>query len=292
MHNFFQFVIGGLGFGGIYAFAALGLVLIFKTSGVVNFAFGAMATVVTLILWSLLNHAGLSFAAAWVLAMVIAMVIGAFTNGILMRRIERTAVLVQIVLTLGLLILIEGLAGVLWGYAPKSIPQPLSGNSVNVASFLITPNDLFIIGLTMAIGLLLFVVFEWTRVGLAMRAIAADREVAALMGVRTNLYVTGSWALGTALTGVAAILVAPKSGGLEPTMMDQVAVFAFAAAVVGGFGSMIGAVVGGFLIGVASNLIAAYVSTDLQLTLIFAVIVAVLYVRPDGLFGAQAVSRQ
>ena len=86
MHNFFQFVVGGLGFGGIYAFAALGLVLIFKTSGVVNFAFGAMATVVTLILWSLLNHAGLPFAGAWVLAMVIAMLIGGFANGVLMRR--------------------------------------------------------------------------------------------------------------------------------------------------------------------------------------------------------------
>ncbi len=291
MHNFFQFVIGGLGFGGIYAFAALGLVLIFKTSGVVNFAFGAMATVVTLILWSLLNHAGLPFAGAWLLAMVIAMLIGGFANGVLMRRVERSTVLVQIVLTLGLLILIEGLAGVLWGYGPKSIPQPLSGTSVNVASFLITPNDLFIIGLTVAIGLLLFVVFEWTRVGLAMRAIAADREVASLMGIRTNLYVTGSWAAGTALTGIAAILVAP-SVSLQPTMMDQVAVFAFAAAIVGGFGSLIGAVVGGFLIGVASNLIAAYVSTNLQLTLIFAVIVAILYVRPDGLFGAQAVSRQ
>src|SRR5205085_3663310 len=240
MHNFFQFVIGGLGFGGIYAFAALGLVLIFKTSGVVNFAFGAMATVVTLTLWSLLNHAGLPFAGAWVLAMVIAMLIGGFANGVLMRRIERSAVLVQIVLTLGLLILIEGLAGVLWGYGPKSIPQPLSGKSVNVASFLITPNDLFIIGLTVGVGLLLFVVFEWTRVGLAMRAIAADREVASLMGIRTNLYVTGSWAAGTALSGIAAILVAP-SLGLEPTMMDQVAVFAFAAAIVGGFGSLIGA---------------------------------------------------
>lgn len=291
MHNFIQFVIGGLGFGGIYAFAALGLVLIFKTSGVVNFAFGAMATVVTLILWSLLNHAGLPFAAAWVLAMVIAMGIGAVTNATLLRRVERSSVLVQIVLTLGLLILIEGLAGVLWGYSPKSIPQPFSGTSINVASFLITPNDLFIIALTVAVGLALFVVFEWTRIGLAMRAIAADREVASLMGIHTGRYVTGSWAVGTALSGIAAILVAP-SVSLDPTLMDQVAVFAFAAAIVGGFGSMIGAVVGGFLIGVASNLIAAYVSTNLQLTLIFAVIVAVLYVRPEGLFGVRATSRQ
>jgi len=188
------------------------------------------------------------------------------------------------------LILIEGLAGVLWGFEPKSIPQPVSGSAVNVASFLIAPNDLFIIGLTVAVGLVLFAVFEYTRIGLAMRAIAADREVASLMGVRTHRYVTGSWALGTALSGIAAILVAPTVG-LEPTMMDQVAVFAFAAAILGGFGSLIGAVVGGFLIGVASNLIAAYVSTNLQLTLIFAVIVAILYVRPQGLFGVKETAR-
>ena len=291
MHNFVQFVIGGLGFGGIYALAALGLVLIFKTSGVVNFAFGAMATVVTLILWSLLQHAGLPLAVAWVVAMIIAMAIGAVSEATLLRRVEDSPVLIQIVLTLGLLVLIEGLAGVIWGYAPKSIPQVLHGDAVSIASFLITPNELFIIGLTLLVGLVLFVVFERTRTGLAMRAIAADREAAALMGVRTHRYVTASWALGVALSGVAAILVAPTLG-LEPAMMDQVAVFAFAAAILGGFGSLAGAVVGGFLIGVASNLIAAYVSTNLQLTLIFVVIVAVLYVRPEGLFGVQATSRQ
>ena len=291
MHDFVQFVIGGLGFGGIYALAALGLVLIFKTSGVVNFAFGAMATVVTLILWSLLRKAALPFAVAWVLAMVIALVIGSVTETTMLRRVENSPVLVQIVLTLGLLVLIEGLAGAIWGYGPKAIPQVFPGGPLTVASFLITPNDLFIIGLTVALGVVLFVVFEHTRAGLAMRAIAADRETASLMGVRTRRYVTASWALGVALSGLAAILVAPTLG-LEPAMMDQVAVFAFAAAILGGFGSLAGAIVGGFLIGVASNLIAAYVSTNLQLTLIFAVIVAILYVRPEGLFGVQATSRQ
>lgn len=291
MHNFIQFVIGGLGFGGIYALAALGLVLIFKTSRVVNFAFGAMATVTTLILWSLFTHAGLPFALAWVAAMGVAMVIGGLTNGLLMRRVERSPVLIQIVLTLGLLIFIEGLGGVLWGYEPKTLPQPLSGQAVSIGSFLITPNDLFIIGLTVALAVVLALVFQYTRIGLAMRAIAADREVAAMMGVHTRRYVTAAWAIGTAISGIAAILVTP-SLGLEPSMMDQVAVFAFAAAIVGGFGSLPGAVVGGFLIGVASNLIAAYVSTNLQLTLIFAVIVLVLYVRPEGILGAREVSRQ
>ncbi len=290
MRNFIQYVIGGLGFGGIYALAALGLVLINKTSGVVNFAFGAMATVVTLVLWSLLVHAGLPFALAWLVAMVWAAALGALTELMLLRRVERAPVLVQIVLTLGLLILIEGLAGTIWGYAPKSIPQVLPGAAVSVASFLITPNDLFIVGLTIAIGVALYVIFERTRAGLAMRAIAADRQIASLMGVRTRRYITASWGVGVALSGVAAILVAPTVG-LEPTMMDNVAVFAFAAAILGGFGSLPGAVVGGFLIGIVSNLIAAYVSTNLQLTLVFLFIVVLLYVRPQGLFGAQATSR-
>jgi branched-chain amino acid transport system permease protein len=291
MHNFIQYVVSGLAFGGIYALAALGLVLIFKTSRVVNFAFGAMATVTTLILWSLFARAGVPFALAWILAMGVAALIGGSTSSLLLRRVERSPVLIQIALTLGLLILIEGLAGVLWGYAPKNLPQPLSGQPVSLASFLITPNDLFIIGLTVVLGIALAVVFQFTRIGLAMRAIAADREIAALMGVRTRRYVTAAWAVGTALSGVAAILVTPTIG-LDPTMMDEVAVFAFAAAIVGGFGSLLGAVVGGFLIGVASNLIAAYVSTNLQLTLIFAVIVLVLYMRPEGLFGTREVSRQ
>ncbi|MGI8921116.1 MAG: branched-chain amino acid ABC transporter permease [Solirubrobacteraceae bacterium] len=291
MHEFGQFVVGGLGFGGIYALAALGLVLIYKTSGVVNFAFGAMATVVTLILWTALRRVGVPLVVAWLVAMVGALMIGALCEIALLRRVERAPLLIQIALTLGLLLLIEGLAGVLWGYGPKGVPTVLSGNAVSVASFLIGRDDLFIVLLTLALGGLLFVVFERTRIGLAMRAVAHDRETAALMGISTNRLVTGSWALGALISGVAGILVAPKVG-LSPTMMDDIAVFAFAAAVVGGFGSLAGAIVGGLLIGVVSNLIAAYVSTSLQLTLVFALIVAVLYIRPQGLFGVEATTRQ
>jgi branched-chain amino acid transport system permease protein len=291
MHAFGQYVIGGLPFGGIYALAALGLVLIFKTSGVVNFAFGAMATAVTLILWSVLNNGGLPFVLAWVVAMGAAIGIGALSEATLLRRVERSPMLIQIVLTLGLFLFIEGVAGTIWGYEPKAVPRVLNGKPLALAGFLITPNDLFIIGLTVALGVALFVILERTRVGLAMRAIAADREVASLMGIRTGRYVTGSWAIGVAISGIAAILVAPTVG-LEPAMMDQIGVFAFAAAILGGFGSLAGAVVGGFVIGIVSNLIAAYVSTNLQLSLIFAFIIALLYVRPQGLFGVEAVSRQ
>jgi branched-chain amino acid transport system permease protein len=291
MQHLVQYGIEGLGFGGIYALAALGLVLIFKTSGVVNFAFGAMATVVTLVLWTVAIQVGLPVVIAWLVALLFALLLGAFSDVALLRRIEGAPILIQIVLTLGLLLLIEGLAGVVWGYSPKAVPPVLSGSSVGVGPFLIKRNDLFILALTLAIGAIMYVIFERTRLGLAMRAVAADREVASMMGIRTNRIVTTAWAVGVLISGVAAILVAPTIS-LSPTMMDDIAVFAFAAAILGGFGSLAGAIVGGLAIGVLSNLIAAYISTNLQLTLVFVLIIGLLYVRPQGLFGVAASARQ
>jgi len=124
-----------------------------------------------------------------------------------------------------------------------------------------------------------------------MQAVSQDREVAALMGIRVFRFVTASWAIGVLVTGVAAILVAPTVS-LSPTMMDNIAVYAFAAAVLGGFGSLAGAVVGGFLVGVISSLVGAYLSTNYELSIIFLLIVVVLYVRPQGLFGVEAKTRQ
>lgn len=291
MRAFAQYLIGSLGFGGIYALAALGLVLIYKTSGVVNFAFGAMATVVTLVLWSVFAQAGWPLVAAWAVAALVALAIGAAAERALLERIEQAPVLIQIVLTLGLLLLIEGLAGVFWGYEPKTVPAVLHGPPLAVAGLYFQRNDLFIVGLTVLIAFALSVVFERTRVGLAMRAVAHDRQIAMAMGIRARRYVTASWALGVLITSLSAILVAPAIS-LSPTMMDTIAVFAFAAAILGGFGSLLGAVVGGFLIGAVSNLIAAYLSADLQLTLVFALIIVLLYLRPQGLFGTEAAARQ
>jgi branched-chain amino acid transport system permease protein len=291
MVQFGQDIIGGLGFGAIYALAALGLVVIFKTSRVVNFAFGSMGTVAAMLLWTLLLAAGLPPAGAWLLALAGAALIGALADVALLRRIERTTPLIQITLTLGLFIGIEGLAGVLWGYTPKSLPQLGAAGPLRLGPYYLTPDQLIIVALTAVLAAALYVVLERTRLGLAMRAIAQDRDAAMLMGVPTRGIVTQSWAWGVLLSGLAAILVAP-SVGLSPTMMDQIAVFAFAAAVLGGFGSLAGAMVGGFLVGVVGNLISAYVSTNFQLTFIFLLIVAVLYVRPQGIFGSATEARQ
>lgn len=284
MNKFFELVLLGLGFGGIYALAALGLALVFRTTLVVNFAYGAMATVVTLMLWTLFKGAGLPLVVAWAAALIVGLAVGAVSEIVFLRRVERAPVIIQIVLTLGLLLLIEGLVGAIWGYQPKSIPKVLTGSPLRAGSFSVDPNSAFIVVLTLVVGAALYAVYRFTRMGLAMRAVAEDREVATLMGVRARRYVTASWAIGVLVTGLAAVLVAPSTG-IEPNYMDQITVFAFAAAVLGGFGSLVGAVVGGFILGIGSDLIAGYLNPNLQLTLVFALIVVVLYVRPEGLFG-------
>jgi branched-chain amino acid transport system permease protein len=289
MVDFGQYVIHGLAFGAIYALVALGFNLIFKTTGVVNFAAGAMGMTVTMILWSALDR-GLPLAVAWLIAMAAALAVGALTEAVFLRRIEASPALIQIVVTLGLLLTIEGAAGLVWSYEPKAVPTAVNGSAVAIGPWYTSPNDIFIVGLSLALAGGFYVIFERTRVGLAMRAVAQDREVAALMGVRSFRYVTAAWAVGVLMAGIGAILFAP-SQGLSPTMMDNAAVYAFAAAVLGGFGSLAGAVVGGFLIGIFQNLIGGYLSTDLEVSLIFLLIVLVLYVRPEGLFGVAAKTR-
>lgn len=291
MTVFLQLVVSALGFGGIYALAALGLTIIFKTSNVVNFAYGAMATVVAMVVWSAHATLGLPTALAWVLAILGGGAVGAVSEFAFMRRVEGTAPIVGIVMTLGLLLITEGLTGVAWGYGPKTVPNVLGGPSIALGPVSLDRNNLFIAGLTlvMAFGLHLF--YERTRLGLAVRAVAEDAQVATLMGISRRWILGLSWAAGVAVTGAAATLAAP-SVSLTPTMMDDIAVFAFAAAVLGGLGSLAGSVVGGFAVGILANLVAGYASTNLQLTLVFALIVVVLYVRPQGLFGRAAQVRQ
>ena len=291
MTVFAQLVVSALGFGGIYALAALGLTIIFKTSNVVNFAYGAMATVVAMLAWTVHSGLRLPVALAWAVAIAGGGALGAASEAGVLHRVEGAPPIVGIVMTLGLLLAIEGLSGVIWGYGPKAIPSVLSGPSIAIGPVYVDRNDLFVVGLTLLIALVLYLFYERTRLGLAVRAVAEDAEVASLMGISRRWVLGLSWAVGVAITGVAATLAAP-SVGLTPTMMDNIAVFAFAAAVLGGLGSLAGAVVGGFVVGVLANLIAGYASTNLQITLVFALIVVVLYLRPQGLFGRAARARQ
>lgn len=291
MTLFFQLIISGLGFGAIYALGAISLTLIYNTSNVVNFAAASLATSVAMLFWVFFVQLNLGLLVSWVLALIAAMVIGVVVDGVFMRRVSRAPVLIQIVLTLGLLLAIEGLVGVLFGFNPKTVPHVVHGNPIALGSVYLDQNNAFILGLTLVLALGLYYVYKKTRFGLALKAIASDRDTAALMGIRTSRYISLSWALGVLVVGVSAILAAPAVS-LSPSFMESVAVFSFTAAVFGGFGSLLGALVGGLVVGIGSNLVSGYFSNNLQLTFVFLLIVIVLYVRPQGLFGEKVVSRQ
>lgn len=291
MTVFVQLVVSALGFGGIYALAALGLTIIFKTSNVVNFAYGAMATVVAMLVWTAHAGLGLPTALAWALGIIGGAALGIAADLGLMRRVEGSTPIVSIVMTIGLLLTVEGLTGVVWGYGPKGMGNVIGGRSFAIGPISVDRNDLLVAALAVVVAVGLHLFYERTRLGLAVRAVAEDAETASLMGVSRKWVLAGSWAAGVAVAGAAATLAAP-SLGLTPTLMDDAAVFAFAAAVLGGLGSLIGAVVGGFAVGILSDLVAGYISTNLQLTVVFALIVVVLYLRPQGLFGRAAQVRQ
>ena len=289
MQQFGQLVVSALPFGAIYALAALGLVAILKTSDMVNFAFGALGTLTAYIFWTFWSVVGLPIWAAWIIALLCALIMGVVVDRLVTSHLRSAPVVVTIVATLGVFLVVEGTMGIIWGHSPKRIPpviSPREGDALRFFGFFLSGHDVFTLVLTAVLVGLLYWVYERTRVGIALRAVAQDRETASLMGISAERYISASWAVGGLLVGVAAILIAPAIA-LAPTQLNSVVLFAFAGAILGGFGSFVGALVGGLLVGIVANLVAGYLSPNLQLSIIFLLIVLVLYVRPQGIFGRE-----
>ncbi len=279
-----QLIVGGLVFGCIYALAALGLVLIFKTTEVVNFAHGEMAMITTFVSYVFLKSYGLSYSLSFILSLIFATVFGMVVYLLFMKRIQSAPHINQVVLTLGLFMAFNGLAGIIWGFDTTSYPEALKGKTFQLGSVYFSPNDVFMVGLTIVLMLLFFLIFRFTKMGLAMRSASQDIMASELMGVKVSGIFMGSWAIGTVLGGIAGMMTAPVTF-LSTNMMGEVLIIAFAGAVLGGFKSLPGAVVGGLIIGVFQNLISYYISPELKIVFVFLLIVFVLYVRPQGIFG-------
>lgn len=292
MKEFLELVIAGVAAGGIYASLALALVLIYRAMGLINFAQGEFAMFTAFICWALLQGLNLPFAAALIIAVAIGAV-GAFAiERIVVRPFEHGSPLVIIIVTLALFNITNSLAGFIWGYSPRSFPSPFPAKPVDVGGILVSIQDAAIIGVSLITLALLYLLFNRTRLGLAMRAAALYPEVSALLGVRTGLMLGLGWGLATAVGAISGILVAPRIL-LEPNMMQSVIIYAFAAAVLGGIDSPLGAVTGGLVLGTALALIGAYLPAlaDLRLALSLLLIVVLLVVRPSGLFGQRHVLR-
>jgi branched-chain amino acid transport system permease protein len=285
-----QQIVSGLATGSLYALAALGLVLIYKTSDVVNFAQGEMAMLSTFVSFTFLNGLHLPYPVSFLLALIFAAAFGLAVERVLMRPVQKAPVLNQIILTLGLYLAFRGIAGMIWGYTPASYPTALPDDPINLGGIILTANQVLILVIAIILMLIFYWVFKKTLIGLAMRAASQNIQTAELMGIRVGSVFSMTWAIGAVLGAVAGMLIAPITF-IDPNMMSEVIIIAFASAVLGGFTSLPGAVLGGLIIGVLENFIATYISAELKSAILFLLIILVLYVRPSGILGTKYVKK-
>jgi branched-chain amino acid transport system permease protein len=292
MAEFVQQVVSGLAAGSIYASLALALVLIYRTTEVVNFAQGEMATFTTFVAWSLMNN-GFSYWPAFATTLVIAFIGGAAVERTIIRPVEHRPQIVIVIVTIGLLIMLNGLTGWIWDPEVKAFDSPFPNETIDIGDVTLSVVDLGTFGVVLATFLCVWAFFRFTSLGLAMRAVANNPDSSRLVGVRVGWMLALGWGLAAVLGAVAGMMAAPTAF-LDPNMMLVILIYAFAAAVLGGIDSPLGAVVGGLLLGVIINLLGRYVDfigSDLRLPAALAVLLIVLMIRPAGLLGHPVVRR-
>ena len=288
MQEFVQFTLGGVSVGMIYAAIALSLVLIWRGTRILNYSQGGMAMFSAYVALIVVNHTGnywLGFAAA----LASGLVLGTVLERAVIRPVENKPPLNAVIVTIGLLILIEGVAGIIYGGQFRSFPPAFSVTGIKIGSFALGVSrfDVFTAVAVLAAALLLAAVFRYTAVGLRMRATAFSPSIARLLGVRIGRVLTLGWALAGLFGALAGVLVSPSTF-LYPNSMDSIFVLGFTAAVIGGLESPAGAIAGGVILGVLLNYVGGYLSANLVDVYGLGILVLVLMVRPSGLFSTTA----
>jgi branched-chain amino acid transport system permease protein len=289
---FVQQVVSGLATGGIYGSLALALVMIYQATDVVNYAQGEMAMFSTYLAWTLIN-AGLPYWVAFAATLAIAFVGGLAIERVVIRPVENAPVLTIVIVCIGLLVILNSVAGWIYSYIQKPFPSPFPEKPIRIGNVFFGAHDLGALGVTLVVLLCLYLFFRYTTLGLAMRAAAQNPVSSRLCGIRVGWMLAVGWGLAALVGAVAGMMVAPVVF-LDPNMMAGILIYAFASATLGGFTSPGGAVLGGLIVGVIENLVGTYVrfiGTELKLTVALAVILVVLVVKPSGLFGRVAVHR-
>src|SRR3954470_4045327 len=285
MLRFVNLTLAGITDGMVFAAVALALVLIWRATRIVNFAQGGMLMFTTFLAWSVVRHGG-SYWLALAVALVAGVVLGAGVGRALISRVEGGPPLNAVITTLGLLILLQAGAGMIWGGTPHSYPPAFTIRGYT-RDLLLSPSDLFVVGAVAVTAIALFLLFRRTDVGLKMRAAAFAPEVARLLGVRVGRMLTLGWALAALVGSLAGVLIAP-SVFVGPNQFDSVLVFGFTAAVIGGVERPVGAIAGGIVLDCALSYVSGYVSSDIVTLGAFAALITVLMIRPAGLFAGRA----
>jgi branched-chain amino acid transport system permease protein len=288
---FAQQTVAGLAQGAIFASLALALVLIYRATEVINFAQGEMAMATTYVAYQLTLW-GLSYWAAFFLTLPIAFVIGFVLQVLVIRPVQHSVIAVVIV-TVGLFILIDGIVTWIWGADLKFMKAPFGTTVYHAGGVAFARQDIGVLAVSILSVIALWALFRFTKVGLGMRAAALRPAAASLVGVRVRWMLAIGWGLAAMLGAVSGLMTEPTQF-LQPTMMQPILLYAFAAAVLGGLESPAGAVVAGLALGVFLNLTGQYVSfatSELRLPLAFLVLLVVLLLKPTGLFGRKQVRR-
>jgi len=286
--EFLHQILSGIASGGIYASLALALVMIFQATHHVNFAQGEMAMFSTYVALALIQ-AGVPYWGAFAITVAGSLVAGAAIQRVLLSPMAGSPVLASVGVFIGLLLIFNSVAGWLFTYTLKQFPSPFEGPPV-LGGF-VTRHDLGSTIVTLVVLACVYSFFRFTKLGLAMRASAYNPVSSRLMGIRVGWMLSLGWGLAAAIGAVAGMMIAPVVF-LDPNMMSGVLLYAFAGALLGGISNPLGAVAGGFAIGIIENLAGAYVvGNELKLTLALVIIVVVLTVKPAGLFGRTVVSR-
>ncbi|MDQ1510968.1 MAG: branched-chain amino acid transport system permease protein [Actinomycetota bacterium] len=292
MALFFTQLLTGIQNGAVYASLAIALVLIFRTTGILNFAQGEIALYSTYIVWKL-TTTGMPVWLAILIAIVISFVIGALIERVVIRPVERSSPLVIVIVTIGMFLAINSLTQLQFGSGEHTLPSFYPQHTWRPGGVLISSNTLALVGVLAVECALLYFVLQRTKLGLAFRGVASNPESSRLLGVPVGRILMVGWGLAAAVGALAGALVVPTTTGLVPSSMQQILVFAFAAAALGGFDSVFGAVVGGMIVGVADAMTIGYVHAlrGIDLLVPFGLILLVLLFRPAGLFGTTRVER-
>src|SRR5215207_1274066 len=292
MERLIQTIVDGVATGSLYGALALAVVLIFRTTGIVNFAQGEMAMFSTFIAWGLVE-AGIPLGLAILATLAISLAGGMLIERVIIRPVEGGEVLTLVIVTLGLYILVNSLAGWIWGFGNRSFPSVFGDGSFDLAGVRISVESIGLVAVLIAIVGILFAVTNRTKVGLAMRAVSLNPDSSRLVGISVGRTLMIGWGIAALVGALAGALIAPRLF-LDVNFMGSVLIYSFAAATLGGFDSPLGAVIGGWVIGIAENLAGTYVDfigADLKILVPLAVILVVLLFRPSGLFGSSEVAR-